>query len=544
MLMSGTAMAETITVAPGESINAALNRASAGDTVAVRAGTYRESVTFNGSNVKLVSADGVGAAHIVSNGTPLFVQGGANKEVSGFRLTAGRGGNGIQLGGTVGNFASGYTIKNNIVTNAGEDGIKVHQLDNSVIANNEIQNAGTGGGGNADGGIDFVAVRGTKLVGNKVHRSGGNTCLMLKGGSADNDITGNDLAGCKNAVHVGGLTMDKYAAPGSSGKEAYGNSITGNRLASQSCAIYQFDGEKRRQDNTISGNAISQGGNCPTYGGGGSVDTANAGAGGEYSGSGGGSGIYGQDEAERRRINNSYGGRIGGSCAAQGALSNAASAGGAVSSIFSGGRATAPLQIAQQLQLVAQRICQTEQLMAQLKMLTGLDFRTADDVLYALRRLEPMLKEGDWLLTDGAITKALQQAYPTVFGTETFERMAEQEILWDDRTRKALDTSSRIQNSVMQSQQQSMQRAGQIEQSGRDSGGIRGATLATNALINELMGSLNNQVTAQVAHYRALSEVQYRQEAKQQAADAMAEDFMSTLATCNDCKSTQQIFRR
>lgn len=250
-------IAATIEVKPGQSIEAALNRAKPGDTVAVRAGTYNESVSASVSGVKLVSVDGKGAAHIVSNGTPLFILGGSNNEIRGFALTAGKGGNGLHVGGTVSNFAKGYVVADNIIKNAGEDGIKVHQATGFEFTGNVIENAGTGSGGNHDGGIDFVAVKDSEVVGNTVVRTRGNSCLMLKGGTAHNEITGNNFSGCKDAVHVGGLTTDKFMAPGAGGKEAYGNVITDNNLCGSNTSVYLFDGEKRRQDNTIKGNACN-----------------------------------------------------------------------------------------------------------------------------------------------------------------------------------------------------------------------------------------------------------------------------------------------
>lgn len=251
------AQANTIEVRPGQSIQAALNRAKPGDTVAVRAGTYRESISASVSGVKLVSVDGKGAAHIVSGGTPLFLQGGSNNEIRGFALTAGKGGNGIQVGGTVSNFAEGYVVADNIIKNAGEDGIKVHQAKGFEFTGNVIENAGTGGGSNHDGGIDFVAVQDSVVAGNTIVRTGGNSCLMLKGGTARNEITGNSFSGCKDAVHVGGLTTDKFMAPGAGGREAYGNVITDNNLCGGNTSVYLFDGEKRRGDNTVKGNACN-----------------------------------------------------------------------------------------------------------------------------------------------------------------------------------------------------------------------------------------------------------------------------------------------
>jgi conjugal transfer/entry exclusion protein len=229
-------------------------------------------------------------------------------------------------------------------------------------------------------------------------------------------------------------------------------------------------------------------------------------------------------------------GQTGGSCSSSGALGDASAAVGAAWSLFTGGRATAPLQVAQQLQLVAQRICQTEQLMAQLRMLSGMDLRTADDVLAVLNRLDPMLRQADFLMTDQAFMAVLEKAYPEAFPSgSAYQDMASQQIIWNERTRSALDQKSRIENSVIQQQRAALQRADRIEAAGRASGGIRGAQLATNALLTELMGSLNSQITATVAQQRALAEVQYRAETSRKAANATAEEFMSNLATCGNC---------
>jgi hypothetical protein len=143
------------------------------------------------------------------------------------------------------------------IRNAGEDGIKVHQAKRFTFTGNVIENAGTGNGGNFDGVIDFVAVTDSHVEGNAVVRTGGNSCLMMKGGTARNTVTGNSFAGCKDAIHVGGKTGDKWRASGSGGKEAYNNTITGNNLCGRETPIYMFEGERQRRDNTINGNSCS-----------------------------------------------------------------------------------------------------------------------------------------------------------------------------------------------------------------------------------------------------------------------------------------------
>jgi P-type conjugative transfer protein TrbJ len=246
-------------VKPGESIQAEIKRVAAagGGTVSVRGGTYNESIYFEGSNVKLVSVDGVGAAKIKSNGTGIYFHGGKGNEIRGFSISAGSGGNGIQVGGNVKNFASDYVIEDNIIETAGEDGIKVHQAKGFTIQGNVINNSGVKpGNSNRDGGIDFVAVQNTKLVGNSVLGSGGDTCLMLKGGSSKNTISGNKLAGCKDSVHVGGLTGNQFEAPGSNGNEAFDNVISSNQLCGSN-GLVLFGPEKGQKDNSISGNSCS-----------------------------------------------------------------------------------------------------------------------------------------------------------------------------------------------------------------------------------------------------------------------------------------------
>jgi hypothetical protein len=103
----------------------------------------------------------------------------------------------------------------------------------------------------------LVAVTDSVVAGNTIVRTGGNSCLMLKDGTARNEITGNSFSGCKDAVHVGGLTTDKFMAPGAGGREAYGNVITENNRCGGNTSVFLFDGERARGDNTIKGNSCN-----------------------------------------------------------------------------------------------------------------------------------------------------------------------------------------------------------------------------------------------------------------------------------------------
>jgi P-type conjugative transfer protein TrbJ len=418
-------------VKPGQSIQAEINKVAAagGGIVSVKAGTYNEKIYFEGSNVKLVSTDGVGAAKIVSNGTAIYAHGGKGNQIKGFAIEAKGDGNGIQVGGNVGTFASGYVVEDNIIETAGEDGIKVHQANGFTIKGNVIKNSGVKtNNSNKDGGIDLVAVQNSKLIGNEVLSSGGDTCLMVKGGSSKNSISGNKFTGCKDSIHVGGLTGDQFEAPGSNGNQAFDNTITGNELCGSN-ALILFGEEKGQNDNSLSNNSCSGKAAGPVMTGfssgyqspeglqfqnsilqtaakgydasaivqgfsmnGWGVDesTVNAIIAGTMTGQealdagliaevpspddAGGTGAT-QYSGGTGGGSNYTGGSIslgsipGATCAGGQAASGAAGAAGAIWSWFGGGDATALLQVAQQIQLYTANACLYAQLQTQLRSL-------------------------------------------------------------------------------------------------------------------------------------------------------------------------------
>jgi parallel beta-helix repeat protein len=416
---------------------------------------------------------------------------------------------------------SGNTVTNNLwgrgITAVGSSDV---QITNNLISGNEADLAGVYVASEPAYNTDVP--RNVLVEGNTIQDTGGagtgHGQIMLWSGQGalsnvtvrDNEVRNSERSDLAVVVSgpMNGVTVD-------------GNSIDG-AITRRNGGSYN-DGGNSTSDTSMA-NSVSVPAGTPPPSGNGSSSTGN---------SDGGSGT----ESEMSRIVSSAG-NFGSSCAGSGALSSAMAAAGAVVSIWSGGRATAPLQIAQQIQLVAQRICQTEQLAAQIRMLQGMDLRTIQDILAATNRMRGILQQGDFLMTPPAILETMQDAYPQAFppGT-TYEDMEQQQIIWNERTRSALDTSTQIENSVIHEQEAALQRAGAIEQAGRDSGGIRGAQLATNALLTEVMGTLNNQIAVQTAHQRALQEVQYREEAEKAAAKRDAEDFMSKLGECRQCGS-------
>ena len=422
MLFTAAAAAETIEVTPGQSIEAAIKQARPGDTVAVRAGTYNESIYAHASGVKVISADGVGKAHIVSRGTGIFLQGGSGTEIRGFRVTAGKDGNGIQVGGAavngvIRNIAENYVVADNIITNAGLDGIKVHQAKGFTFTGNVIENAGTGNKGNADGGIDFVSVTDSRLEGNTIVKTGGNSCVMLKGGTARNTITGNSFAGCKDAIHVGGFTGPRPAGF----KEAHDNRITGNTLCADEMAFRLFDGEAARRDNDTSGNTINSGCATATTEGsdGGQVDTDNT------------DGSNNSSSKSNSDINSALSSVGTMSCSSGEVLGAVGVAANAVVGIFTGGRSTFVGQMMQQGQHILANICLSEQAAAQAKMIAGGEYNSAPDINRGMRRTNKLL--GDVTGTNWG------DIYPDQYGQMT----SQNKITWSEmETQRQYDASA------------------------------------------------------------------------------------------------------
>jgi serralysin len=248
---------------PINDINTALQMATPGTDVMVKAGTYQGAVKFahsgeEGAPIRLISADGRGKATIVSDKTGLYGFGTKNAGVFGFRIVAGSGGNGIQFGlsgsdtSATSRYAGNLVIADNLVENAGEDGIKLSQADNVFLYGNIVRNSGADHNDNGDGGIDMVAVNHSQIVANVVDGTPGHTCLMLKGGSEGNFIAGNIMRGCqRDGLSVGGRTTGKWMRPGADSEAKYntvvGNDIeagrnglliygaTGNRVANNRC---------------------------------------------------------------------------------------------------------------------------------------------------------------------------------------------------------------------------------------------------------------------------------------------------------------------
>jgi hypothetical protein len=373
--LAGNAWAATIEVRDGGSIQAAINKAGSGDTILVQPGTYSPfEANRNGITVKSAVP---GGAHVIATGgnqPAIASYGQDNIAILDFRLTS-KNGDGVKIGGSASRDARNIQFTGNTVESAAKDGLKFFQIKGMNLSNNTIKNAGTARNGNGDGGIDFVGVDNTVVKSNEIVKTFGHACFMMKGGSNGNTVTGNKFMGCeRDGITVGGFTDANLMDSSDNGLEAHGNTVTGNEIQAGAgkCAFYYH----KASNNTVSGNQTSGGrSGCSNSGGGGSVQLSNAGANssgttyedGESTGESSGGGW---DKASGETAQLVSGGDSGGLCDSTmaNAASAAASAFGVISSIT--GRATAGLQVAQQIQLLAQTLCHTEEVDLQTDQLT------------------------------------------------------------------------------------------------------------------------------------------------------------------------------
>ena len=131
--------AHIITVEPGESIQAAIDSANAGDIIEVQSAIYQENLNIT----KQLALQGIGTPVLDAGGkgsTVFFLAEGIS--LKGFKLTrASAQGAGIN----VSNVSNNNIIKNNIIQDNGGNGIDLWASTNNSIEGNTIENNGGNG---------------------------------------------------------------------------------------------------------------------------------------------------------------------------------------------------------------------------------------------------------------------------------------------------------------------------------------------------------------------------------------------------------------
>ncbi|CCW18434.1 endo-1,3-1,4-beta-glycanase [Sphingobium indicum BiD32] len=222
---------------PFTTIQAAVDAATPGTAIMVKAGDYVENVSIprnvsgtDSAPIWLISADGPQAAHITAKSDTLATIGGGGTEnfiVDGFHITGGK--NGIQFsqnGNDYTDTIKNIVIKNNVIDNVVQDGVKANGGSNVVVTNNVI----TGG---IDESIDFMSIIHGVISHNDVSgNTGTSAAIFAKGGSSDILISNNYVHGVTaDGISVGGWTSYNYKMlDGYDAFQASDVTVVGNRV--------------------------------------------------------------------------------------------------------------------------------------------------------------------------------------------------------------------------------------------------------------------------------------------------------------------------
>src|SRR5215813_5511309 len=199
---TGSASGSGSQSSPLLTIQAAVNQATPGTTIMVEAGTYAENVKINVSGlpdapISLVSADGPGAAKIVPGA------GSASATLEAFG-------------------EKNIVIKDNIVHDTVKDCIKVSQGDYVYVVDNTVSHGG-------DQGVDFVDVNNSVIARNDISYITGPAAVFAKGGSTNVLIAENKLTHISvDGIEVGGYSDMSWTRPGDKGWEAKNVTVIDN----------------------------------------------------------------------------------------------------------------------------------------------------------------------------------------------------------------------------------------------------------------------------------------------------------------------------
>lgn len=153
LMAAPAALAATVNVGPGQSIQAAIDAASPGDTIVVAPGTYRENLFINKNNITLQGTPGAtelappGAAKVThnpcyvspSNFDGICIKSADGVTVSGFTV---RGFPGVGIHAIA---SDHLTLDNNRLNNNGHDGIAVYRSSFVTISHNQAAGSSDAG---------------------------------------------------------------------------------------------------------------------------------------------------------------------------------------------------------------------------------------------------------------------------------------------------------------------------------------------------------------------------------------------------------------
>ena len=220
---------------PFKTIQAAVNKATAGTAIMVTAGVYNENVKLPtnalgtpDNPIWLMSADGPQAAKIVGVDQTLgtiYGYGTDNYVIGGFEIQGGfRGIQFSQSGRDFTNMVNNILVIDNVIHDTKEDGIKIGQADNAYVIGNTIFNV-------VEEGIDFLAVNNGVIAYNEVsYAKSAAAGIFAKGGSTGVLIENNYVHDIPNGdgICIGGQTGTEYFRPGYTTYEAKNVTVVDN----------------------------------------------------------------------------------------------------------------------------------------------------------------------------------------------------------------------------------------------------------------------------------------------------------------------------
>lgn len=194
---------------------------------------------------------------------------------------------------------------------------------------------------------------------------------------------------------------------------------------------------------------------------------------------------------------------------------------GAIAGWFSGGKATAPLQMAQQVQLYTANACLFSQLQAQLRSLwtqmqnlKNTDLATINGTLSALYRVRSLLGSVDGTVYQvNRVTAQMRTTFPDEMSAMTGSQLNEQAIIWEKESRNSIEESWKIQAQLIQNQREIERRTSDQVASLNRAPGIVAAQQATGNLITTLIEKSTGMETASISHYRAVENGMLKEQA-------------------------------